>query len=46
VKIYLLEATKENMPVILQCSKQQNDMTGGGTVTSNLVQMMVSIMRI
>jgi hypothetical protein len=46
VKIYLLEATKENMPVILQCSKQQNDTTGGGTVTSNLVQIMVSIRRI
>jgi hypothetical protein len=45
VKIYLLEATKENMPTIPQCSKQQNDTTGGGTVTSNLVQIMVSIRR-
>jgi hypothetical protein len=46
VKIYLLEATAENMPVILQVSKQQNDTTRGGTVTSNLVQTMVSIRRI
>jgi hypothetical protein len=34
------------MPVILQVSKQQNDTTGGGTVTSNLVQTMVLIRRI
>jgi hypothetical protein len=46
VKIYLLEATAENMPVIPQVSKQQNDTTGGGTVTFNLVQTMVSIRRI
>jgi hypothetical protein len=46
VKICLLAATKENMPRILQISKQQNDTTGGGTVTSNLVQIIVTIRRI
>jgi hypothetical protein len=46
VKMYLLAATKKNMHQILQLSKQQNDTTGGGTVTSNMVQIMVSICRI
>jgi hypothetical protein len=46
VKMYLLAATKKNMHQILQLLKQQNDTTGGGTVTFNMVQIVVSVRRI